>query len=156
MLSWHSDLRRQLEEIAEQRSVDAQQAQRELELSNRYLANAQQQLQFKADIIHQLTGGLQVLPLPCPFTPSYTPNAYVSMCGKRQEQLHLQTRPTSCKFATSRPQSTRHSRAPDTLWPALWTVAHEHLSMHVTRDDLPFAVPCLHGMCTFLALVHLY
>lgn len=67
-LSWHSNLRLQLEEVAEQRSVDAQQAQRELELGSRYLANAQQQLQFKADIIHQLTGGLQVS-LPPPFPP---------------------------------------------------------------------------------------
>ena len=64
MLSWRSDLRLQLEETAEQRSVDAQQAQRELQLSNRHLANAQQQLQFKADIIHQLTGGLQVSLFP--------------------------------------------------------------------------------------------
>lgn len=80
MLSWHSDLRRQLEEIAEQRSVDAQQAQRELELSNRYLANAQQQLQFKADIIHQLTGGLQVL--PCPSRPHpLTPQTLMLACA---------------------------------------------------------------------------
>ena len=44
--------------------MDAQQAQRDLELSNRHLANAQQQLQLKADIIHQLTGGLQVASPP--------------------------------------------------------------------------------------------
>lgn len=67
-LSWHSGLRLQLEEVADQRSVDAQQAQRELELSSRHLANAQQQLQFKADIIHQLTGGLQVSLAPSPLT----------------------------------------------------------------------------------------
>ncbi|KAL0031101.1 hypothetical protein WJX77_003837 [Trebouxia sp. C0004] len=54
-----SGLRQQVEELAEQRSADAQQAQREIELGSRHLAAAQQQLQFKADIIHQLTGGLQ-------------------------------------------------------------------------------------------------
>lgn len=71
MLSRRSELRRQLEEIAEQKSVAAQQSQRELELSRRHLANAQQQLQFKADIIHQLTGCLQVYPLP-PFSSIIT------------------------------------------------------------------------------------
>lgn len=55
-----SVLRRQLEELAEQRSADAQQAQREVEMGSRHLTAAQQQLQFKADIIHHLTGGLQV------------------------------------------------------------------------------------------------
>lgn len=56
-----SGLKQQLEELAEQRSADAQQAQREFELGRRHLTAAQQQLQYKADIIHQLTGGLQVL-----------------------------------------------------------------------------------------------
>lgn len=55
-----SGLKQQLEELAEQRSADAQQAQRESELGRRHLTAAQQQLQYKADIIHQLTGGLQV------------------------------------------------------------------------------------------------
>ena len=55
-----SGLRQQLEELAQQRAADAQQAQRDNELSSRHLAAAQQQLQYKADIIHQLTGGLQV------------------------------------------------------------------------------------------------
>ena len=64
LLCKYSDLRQQLEEVAEQRSADAQQAQRESEISKRQLANAQQQLQFKADIIHQLTGGLQVSTKP--------------------------------------------------------------------------------------------
>ena len=49
-----------MEELAEQRSADAQRAERESELSERHLTAAQQQLQYKADIIHQLTGGLQV------------------------------------------------------------------------------------------------
>ena len=53
-------MRLQLEELAQQRSADAQQAQRDRELSSRHLSAAQQQLQYKADIIHQLTGGLQV------------------------------------------------------------------------------------------------
>ena len=40
--------------------MDEQQAQRQIEVGSRQLASAQQQLQLKADIIHQLTGGLQV------------------------------------------------------------------------------------------------
>ena len=57
-----SELRRQLEDVSQERSADAHQAQREIEVGSRQLAAAQQQLQLKADIIHQLTGGLQV---PC-------------------------------------------------------------------------------------------
>ena len=55
-----------MEQLAEQRSADAQQAQRDIELGSRHLTAAQQQLQFKADIIHHLTGGLQV-PAPLLF-----------------------------------------------------------------------------------------
>ena len=64
-----SGLRQQIEELAEQRSADAQQAQRVIELGSRHLTAAQQQLQFKADIIHQLTGGLQV----CNTSPKTSP-----------------------------------------------------------------------------------
>ena len=55
-----SELRNQLEDVSQQRSADQQQAQRQIEVGSRQLAAAQQQLQLKADIIHQLTGGLQV------------------------------------------------------------------------------------------------
>ena len=47
--------------MSKERFADQQQAQRQIEVGSRQLAAAQQQLQLKADIIHQLTGGLQVL-----------------------------------------------------------------------------------------------
>lgn len=65
-----SELRRLVETISEERSADAQQAQRQIEVAARQLAAAQQQLQLKADIIHQLTGGLQVTAFfPSPLLP---------------------------------------------------------------------------------------
>ena len=56
-----SQLRSQVEDVSKERFADQQQAQRQIEVGSRQLAAAQQQLQLKADIIHQLTGGLQVL-----------------------------------------------------------------------------------------------
>lgn len=56
-----SELRSQLEDVSKERFADQQQAQRQMEVGSRQLAAARQQLQLKADIIHQLTGGLQVL-----------------------------------------------------------------------------------------------